>query len=56
VAPLVGVALWKHIPKMLKFDYFGNEQWIHEVLDFLVVNFKGQQRLFPWTQKRFPYM
>jgi len=52
VAPLVGVVSRKCIPKMLKFDCFRNEQWIHEMLDFLVVAFEKQQRLLPWTQKQ----
>jgi hypothetical protein len=37
---------------MLKLDCFGDEQWIHEVFDFLVVGFERQQRLLPWTQKK----
>jgi hypothetical protein len=41
---------------MLKLDCFGDEQWIHEMFDFLGVSSKGQQRLLPWTQKLFPYM
>jgi hypothetical protein len=37
---------------MSKFDCFGDEQWIHEVLDFLVVDFERQQRFILWTQKK----
>jgi hypothetical protein len=36
------VGSWKHIPKMSKFDCFGDEQRIHEVLDFFIVDFKRQ--------------
>jgi len=34
VAPLLGVTLAKCILKRLKFDWFANEQQIHEVFDF----------------------
>jgi hypothetical protein len=34
MVPMVGIALAKRILKRLKFDWFANEQQIHEVFDF----------------------
>jgi hypothetical protein len=41
---------------MSKLDCFGDQQWIHEVLDFLIVYSKGQQGFLPWIQKLLPWM
>ncbi len=41
---------------MSKLDFFGDEQWIHEVFDFFIVDSKGKQGLLPWTQKLLPWM
>jgi hypothetical protein len=43
---IVKVGSWKCILKILKLDYFGNEQRIHEMFDFLVVDSKGQYGFF----------
>ncbi len=37
-------------PKNVKVWLLGDEQWIHKVFDFLVINFEGQQGFLPWTK------
>jgi hypothetical protein len=37
VALLFGVMLYEHILMMPMFEYFEDQQWIHDVIDFHII-------------------